>query len=81
MDLKLYKFDSCPYCQKVYREIEAQGRTDIEYRDILENEQYYHELMNVAGVDQVPCLFIDGKPLYESDDIVKWLKEHPQNKA
>lgn len=31
MDLKLYKFDSCPYCQKVFREIEDQGRTDVEY--------------------------------------------------
>ena len=76
MDLKLYKFDSCPYCQKVYREIESQGRTDIEYRDILENEEYYQELMRVGGIDQVPCLFIDGEPLYESDDIVKWLREH-----
>ncbi len=54
MDLKLYKFDSCPYCQKVYREIEAQGRTDIEYRDILENEEYYQELMRSVG--SIKCL-------------------------
>ncbi|MBR2750409.1 MAG: glutathione S-transferase N-terminal domain-containing protein [Clostridiales bacterium] len=76
MDLKLYKFDSCPYCQKVFHEIEAQGRTDIEYRDIRENKEYYQELLRVGGIDQVPCLFIDGKPLYESDDIVQWLREH-----
>lgn len=27
---------------------------------------------------QVPCLFIDGEPLYESMDIIKWLEENPE---
>ena len=26
----------------------------------------------------LPCLFIDGEPLYESMDIIKWLEEHPE---
>ena len=25
---------------------------------------------------QVPCLFIDGKPLYESGDIIEWLRDN-----
>ncbi|MDU3117838.1 MAG: glutathione S-transferase N-terminal domain-containing protein, partial [Finegoldia magna] len=28
-----------------------------------------------GGQDQVPCLFIDGKPMYESMDIIKFLDE------
>jgi glutaredoxin len=28
----------------------------------------------VGGKHQVPCLFIDGDPMYESDDIVAWMK-------
>ena len=31
-----------------------------------------------GGKFQAPCLFIDGKPLYESLDIIDWLKAHPQ---
>lgn len=34
MNLKLYMFDTCPYCRKVINEIEASGRTDIEYHII-----------------------------------------------
>ena len=35
------------------------------------------ELIQVGGKQQVPCLFIDGKPLYESLDIIRWLEENP----
>lgn len=28
----------------------------------------------IGGKTQVPCLVIDGKPLYESLDIIEWLK-------
>lgn len=77
MDLKLYMFDTCPYCRRVISEIEAQGRTDIEYKNIRKNEEDRKTLEEVGGKSQVPCLFIDGKPLYESADIIAWLKEHP----
>ena len=36
------------------------------------------KLLSVGGKMQVPCLFIDGEPLYESMDIIKWLEEHPE---
>ena len=34
MELKLYMFDTCPYCRKVINEIESSGRTDVEYHNI-----------------------------------------------
>jgi glutaredoxin len=71
-------FSECPYCQKVLREIEASGRTDVELHNIYENEDDREELIRVGGKQQVPCLFVDGKPMYESGDIVMWLQEHPQ---
>lgn len=77
MQLDLYKFDTCPYCQKVFREIEAQGRDDITMHDIRKNEDDRAALIKVGGMEQVPCLFIDGKPMYESDDIVNWLRKNP----
>ncbi len=77
MKLELYKFDACPFCQRVMHEIQSQQRTDIEFHDILKSSDDYDRLVEVGGSDQVPCLFIDGKPLYESLDIIAWLRKHP----
>ena len=76
--LKLYMFETCPFCQKVIREIKSSGRTDIEFHNIRQSKEDRHELIKVGGKQQVPCLFIDGVPMYESDDIVAWLKENPE---
>ncbi|MGI6033573.1 MAG: glutaredoxin family protein [Coriobacteriales bacterium] len=78
MKLELFKRDTCPYCARVMHVIEKSGRTDIEYRDITTSEADRARLVEVGGKQQVPCLFIDGKPLYESSDIIAWLQAHPQ---
>lgn len=77
MKLELFKFDTCPYCRRVMSFIEQQGRTDIEYRDIHASEENRARLVEIGGKQQVPCLFIDGEPLYESMDIINWLEAHP----
>jgi glutathione S-transferase len=33
----------------------------------------FKELIEVGKKNQVPCLFIDGEALYESDDIITYL--------
>lgn len=76
MKLDLYMFETCPFCRRVMREIQAQGRKDIIYHDIHKNEEDRQMLIRVGGKEQVPCLLIDGKPMYESNDIVSWLKYH-----
>ena len=78
MLLELYKMDSCPYCRKVMTEIDASGRQDVKYRDIIQSREAEETLIRVGGKRQVPCLFIDGDPLYESLDIIEWLKAHPE---
>ena len=75
MKYELYKKETCPYCRKVMQFIADSGRTDIEMKDIVENEENRRRLVEVGGKQQVPCLFIDGKPLYESGDIIEYLKE------
>ena len=77
MTLELYKKDTCPYCQRVMKYINESGRTDIIYRDILQDPEAERTLVTEGGKKQVPCLFIDGTPMYESLDIIKWLEEHP----
>ena len=74
MKYELYKKETCPYCRKVMQFIADSGRTDIEMKDIATNEENRRRLVEVGGKQQVPCLFIDGAPLYESDDIVRWLR-------
>ena len=76
--LDLYMFETCPYCRRVLNAIEESGRTDIELHNIHKSAEDRKMLIEVGGMEQVPCLFIDGKPLYESLDIIAWLKAHPQ---
>lgn len=80
MTLELYKMSTCPYCRKVMEYIASTGRTDITYHDINEDKEAEQTLVTLGGKRQVPCLFIDGKPMYESMDIIEWLKEHPEEK-
>ena len=74
IDLELFTKDDCPYCQRVYR---ALARLDVRprMRDIRRDDGALADLVRIGGKKQVPCMMIDGKPLYESDDIVRILDE------
>lgn len=76
MKLELYYKVECPYCQKVlnYMMDNCQIK-DVKLVDIKDGNNN-EDLIKRGGKDQVPCLFIDGKPLYESDDIIKYFKEN-----
>jgi glutathione S-transferase len=37
--------------------------------------QHRSDLIEIGGKNQVPCLVVDGKPMYESEDIIAYLKE------
>ena len=71
--LILFMRKTCPYCQKVTGFIEN-NNIQIEKRDI-ENAGHKKELIEKGGKSQVPCLFIDDEPLYESDVIIDYLKQ------
>ncbi len=69
----LYYRESCPFCQKVLRFMKSRG-IECGMRDVL-NPGVYDELIAIGGKQQVPCLVIDGKALYESSDIVAYLRQ------
>jgi glutaredoxin len=73
LDLVLYMFPSCPYCQRVLRRAKELGLA-LPQRDIHQGRDAYRELQRVGGKTTVPCLFINGKPMYESLDIVRYLE-------
>lgn len=72
-DLTLYYLPTCPYCLKVLRFMEQNGIV-IELKDTTEPENL-RTLLEVGKMNQVPCLFIEGKALYESNDIIAYLAE------
>ncbi|MDY3946518.1 MAG: glutaredoxin [Ezakiella sp.] len=78
MKLELYYKPECPFCKKV---IQFMERRDIklEMKNIHEKENL-DKLIEVGGMNQVPCLFIDGKAMYESDDIIQFLKDNADDK-
>ena len=69
----LYYKPTCPFCTKVVRFMESAGIT-CEMRNTLE-EANAQDLVAIGGKKQVPCLVIDGKALYESDDIIAYFAE------
>ena len=71
--LALYKYDTCPYCRFVYRALDELS-VNIEYRDIRQERSHLESLMGATGRRTVPCLFIDGEAMFESADIVAWLR-------
>ena len=73
--LVLYKFDRCPYCRRVYRTIDKL-HVNVEYRDVRADSSHRAELKALTGGRQVPCLVVDGVPMLESTDIVRWFKDN-----
>jgi hypothetical protein len=47
----------------------------VDYKNILWPPNL-KRLTKDGGMYQIPCMFIDGKAMYESDDIIRFLQEH-----
>ena len=66
----LYYKKQCPFCQKVLRFMDD-NKITMDTRDTLQPGNQ-NDLVRIGGKKQVPCLVINGKPLYESDDIIAY---------
>lgn len=69
---ELFIMPTCPFCVKVLSFMKSKG-IEIPLRDTTTDPNARQKLLDVGGKTQVPCLFIDGKPLYESNDIIDYL--------
>lgn len=67
----LYSKSTCPYCMKVERFMER-ANISLPIKSTLDPANR-EELIRIGGKPQVPCLVIDGKALYESDDIIDYM--------
>ena len=68
----LYYKPTCPYCVRVLNFMNERG-IECEMRNTLE-PGVASELVAVGGKQQVPCLVIDGQALYESLDIIEYMR-------
>lgn len=78
----LYHHRACPFCVST-RTALSHLAVSVEERDIIRNPAYRAELIQGGGKAQVPCLRINSEHgddwLYESDEIVRYLKRHAAN--
>lgn len=73
--LELYYKPTCPYCQKVLSWMKDHDVDNVTLFDTATDSEAADRLVKVGGKRQVPCLFIDGEPLYESSDIIAYLAQ------
>ncbi|MEM6928818.1 MAG: glutaredoxin [Myxococcota bacterium] len=72
-ELILYQSNYCPFCRRVTQMLDELGdAASVEVRDTMVPE-HRHALWTLTGRTQIPCLLIDGEPLFESLDINAWL--------
>ena len=75
--LVMYSSRSCGYCGRVKRHLEKLGLV-VTTRELQGGPSVREELIEKTGRGQVPCLFIDDQPLFESADIMEWLSRYAE---
>lgn len=83
--LELYQSEGCPYCAKVREKLSELGISYVIHNPRLPGDEggdvtneLTHDELTAGGEDQIPYL-VDterGVTMYESDDIVAYLKQH-----
>lgn len=75
--VRLYQYDTCPYCQRVIRAAESLGLVagkDIEYVEAFQGTPGRAEVVRLGGQSQVPFLVDGTVHMYESADIIAYLR-------
>ncbi len=73
--LLLYYSPQCPYSKRVLDYL-ASIHKSVPLKNVVGDPQAKEELRRIGGKAQVPCLIIDGSPMYESQDIIRWFSTH-----
>ncbi|WCL51139.1 glutathione S-transferase N-terminal domain-containing protein [Leptospira sp. GIMC2001] len=75
--IKIYQFPTCPYCARVIRTLDSLGLEsgkDYELIEAYRGTKGREEVVQLGGINQVPFM-VDGETkMYESNDIIHYLK-------
>lgn len=74
-ELTLFQYDSCPYCARV-RRFMADNGLEVPMKDTLKDPTARDALRSLGGKTQVPALQIGDSILYESNDIIEWMRKN-----
>lgn len=74
MPVRLYQFESCPYCRRVRGVLEAKG-VEYEKVDVPADKGERKELFEISGQYLVPVLVDGGKVISDSERIIAYLDE------
>lgn len=77
--IELFYYAQCPYCAMVLQTIKQLGITKVELKNTYENPEFAKFHQEKTGRSTVPCLYIDGEPMFESTIIVGWLKDNAES--
>lgn len=75
----LYFKPECPFSLKVlnfFKDNNIVNFNSYNTTDATCGAENTRKLEEVGGQVQVPCIVIDGKAMYESDDIIEYAKEN-----
>ena len=79
MNLEIYYYDQCPFCQIVLRKIKALNLEEfIDLKNTMTDPQNRNYHQDKTGRSSVPCLYVDDKPMFESSDIMIWLEKNQE---
>ncbi len=73
--VKVYYSDYCPHCTGIIDYVKN-NNLDVELVNCSSDLKAQKEIMDLGGKMQVPMMTIDGKAMYESKDILEWIKEN-----
>ena len=76
--LKLMIAMPCPYCVRVTDWMADNNVLNVDVVDTKWDASVHDDLRRRYGKSQVPLLLIDGEPLFESEDIIQYLKHHQE---
>lgn len=75
--IQLFQYDSCPYCAKVIstlQSLQLKENKDYKLVEASRGTSGREEVLRLGGKNQVPFLVDDSISMYESDDIIKYLR-------
>ena len=79
--IELYMRDDCPFCQKVVQatgEFGLEEGEDFTVIDAAQGTPGREVVLNKGGKAMVPFLIDGDTSMYESGDIIAYLKSHPR---
>ncbi|MDY3118427.1 MAG: glutathione S-transferase N-terminal domain-containing protein [Peptoniphilus sp.] len=76
MDYTLYAATYCPFCKKVESFMKENNIDNVDVVYVDKDNAAKEALIQGGGNKQVPCLHFGDQWMYESDDIIAYMKEN-----